>query len=243
MRHLSDRDPAIRIQCARGLGRIGWTPAIDAIVGRFKLETPWVRSRFADTLVGFKQRATWPLVAYLKINHRFETDGPVSAIHTLATIGDDQAVRPLIELLAEARDPEIRIATVEALGALGVPLAIRPLRNVAKTDDWRVRAKAAAALGDIGDGAAAPTLAAGLTDENWWVRRNSAASLASLPGGHDHLYAALRSPDRFARDAAAEALADVGAVMGARQRQSTGEATGDDLVLIDLIESQVTVTS
>jgi hypothetical protein len=243
MEHLSDREPVIRIQCARGLGRIGWTPAIDAIVDRFRFETPWVRSRFADTLIGFGQSATWPLLAYVKINHRFESEGSVNAIRTLATIGDDQAVRPLIELLAEARDSEIRIAVVEALGVLGAPLAIRPLRNIALSDDWRIRAKAATALGEIGDHTAAPSLASGLTDVSWWVRRNSAAALATLPGGLDHLYTALRSHDQYARDAAAEALADAGAVLGARQRQSTGEATVDDHFLISLIESQLTVTS
>jgi len=243
MDHLSDRNPVIRIQCARGLGRIGWTPAIDAIVERFRDETPWVRSRFADTLVRFGRTATWPLVAYVKITHRFETEGPVTAIRTLATIGDDQAVKPLIEILAEATDPEIRIAAIEGLGLLAGPLAIRPLRLSAHDEDWRIRAKAVTALGEIGDPAAGPALALALTDENWWVRRNSAAALADLSDGLMYLYEALESEDAFARDAASEALADAGAVLGARQRILDGEATDNDQLLIDFIESQLTVTS
>jgi HEAT repeat protein len=243
MEHLSDRNSVIRIQCARGLGRIGWSPAIDAIVERFRDETPWVRSRFADTLVRFGRTATWPLIAYVKINHLFETEGPVTAIRTLATIGDDQAVKPLIEILTEATDLEVRIATIEALGILAGPLAIRPLRMAANDEDWRIRAKAATALGEIGDPAAARTLAASLTDENWWVRRNSAAALAELPDGLDHLYEALESEDLFARDAASEALADAGEVIAARHRVLEGEATDNDRLLVDFIESQLTVTS
>jgi HEAT repeat protein len=243
MEHLSNRNPVIRIQCARGLGRMCWTPAIDAIVERFRDETPWVRSRFADTLVKFGRTATWPLVAYVKINHRFETEGPTTAIRTLAIIGDDQAVTPLIQILAEATDLEIRIAAIEALGILAAPLAIRPLRMAAREEDWRIRAKAAAALGDIGDPAAAPALATSLTDESWWVRRNSAASLAELPDGIDYLYEALESDDAFARDAASEALADAGEVLGARHRLFEGEATENDRRLIEFIEEQMTVTS
>ncbi|MGD2103408.1 MAG: HEAT repeat domain-containing protein [Acidimicrobiia bacterium] len=243
MTHLSDRSPVIRIQCARGLGRMRWTPAIDAIVERFRDETPWVRSRFADTLVRFDRAATWPLVAYVKINHRFETEGPVAAIRTLATIGDDQAVTPMIQILTEASDLEVRLAAIEALGILSGPLAIRPLRVVTRDDDWRIRAKAASALGEIGDLAAGPTLASCLTDENWWVRRNSAAALAQLPEGEELLYEALDSEDVFARDAAAEALADKGAVLGARHRLLIGEASEDDQKLIEFIEEQMTVTT
>src|SRR5690606_13823114 len=47
LEHLDDREPEIRVQAARGLGRMKWTPAIDAIVARFGMETPWVRARFA----------------------------------------------------------------------------------------------------------------------------------------------------------------------------------------------------
>ena len=68
MAHLSDLEPEIRIQCARGLGRMQHEPGIDAILERFGLEAPWVRARFADTLVGFGTKATWPLVAYVRAN-------------------------------------------------------------------------------------------------------------------------------------------------------------------------------
>lgn len=232
MEFLGDSEPEIRIQCARGLGRMKWTPAIDAIVDRFNFETPWVRSRFTGTLAGFGARATWPLIAYVRVNHRFESVGPAAAIRALGVIGDTQAGPPLIEILDEAADPEIQIAAIETLGLVGGPMALTPLTDVLESDDWRIRAKAATAVGDIGDPAAIPALATGLEDEDWWVRRNSAAALTRLPNGRSALYDGLASGDPFARDAAAEALADSGELIAARQRDESGTATAGDLALL-----------
>lgn len=232
MEHLTDREREIRIQAARGLGRMQWTPAIDAIVARLGTEIPWVASRFADTLVAFGRKATWPLIAYIRVNHRFESRGPVLALRTLASIGDEEAVRPIMQILDQATDPEVAIAAVETLGALRSPLAGERLRTAALSPDWRIRAKAVTALGDIGDPSAAPLLANCLTDRNWWVRRNSAAALARLPGGLDQLYAALNGSDPYAADAAAEALADTGELVAARRRMEEGNPTIKDLALL-----------
>lgn len=241
MAHLDDREPEIRIQCARGLGRIQWTPAIDAIVERFTVETSWVRSRFADTLVGFGSKATWPLIAYVRVNHHHESAASAMAIKTLAMIGDDQATGPLLEILAETTQGEVQIAAVEALGVLRSPLANGPLLQALASDDWRVRAKAATALGQIGDRSAVPALGHGLTDASWWVRRNSAAALARIPDGVDQLYAALEGLDRFAADAAAEALADAGELVAARRRMENGQATARDVTLLDYVRGEARV--
>ncbi|MCI0677617.1 MAG: HEAT repeat domain-containing protein [Actinobacteria bacterium] len=230
--HLSDREPEIRIQAAKGLGRMGWTPAIDVIVGRFATETPWVRARFADTLLGFGSAATWPLLAYITVNHRFEREGPVAAIRTLAALGDDQATQTLIEVLHDATDPEVKIATVETLGALGSPRAVPVLRNQIRSPDWRIRAKTVTALGEIGDVGSLDLLARALTDSDWWVRRNAAAALAKVGGGVDRLYEVLIGKDRFAADAAAESLADAGELAAARRRIGEGRPRERDMTLV-----------
>jgi hypothetical protein len=232
MEHLGDREPEIRIQAARGLGRMRWTPAIDAVVDRFNIETPWVRSRFADTLVNFGTEATWPLLAYIRVNHTFESDGPVAAIRTLGAIGDDQVVQPLIGILHDATDVEVKLAAIETLGALASPSAGPVLRVTARSADWRVRAKSMTALAEIGDTGSLDLLAGALADREWWVRRNAAAALIRVPGGIDRLYEALVGDDRFAGDAAAEALADAGELSAARQRAGTGEGRSRDFALI-----------
>jgi HEAT repeat protein len=232
--HLADREPEIRIQCARGLGRMRYEPAIGAILARFGLEAPWVRARFADTLVGFGDKATWPLVAYIRANLRHSgNEGVVEAIRVLSVIGDREVGPSLAGILRAAVDPEVRIAVIEALGAVGGPLAIRPLKYTFRSPDWRLRAKSATSLGHIGDPSINRVLARGLEDANWWVRRNSAAALAALPGGEAILFQAIGWDDQFARDAASEALADSGALAAARARHEAGSATESDLALLD----------
>jgi len=242
MEHLSDPEDEIRIQCARGLARTRWTPAIDDIVSRLSVETPWVRARFADTLVSFGAAATWPLLAYIRVNHRFESVGPATAIRTLANIADHAAVVPLLELLQEAIHPEIRIATVEALGPLGGVLALRPLEKEIRSEDWRVRAKAATALGVIKEQRAIPSLVDGIHDPSWWVRKNSARALAEIPEGRDELHRVIVGDDSYARDAAAEALADVGEIHESRQRVREGRGSASDFDLITLTDGTKSVS-
>lgn len=230
MNHLDDREPEIRIQAARGLGRMQWTPAIDQIVSRFSGEIPWVRSRFSDTLIGYGIKATWPLLAYVRINHRFETKGPSLALRTLGQIQDDEAVGPLVEILETSNDLEIRIATIEALGEIGNPEAEPTLSALLSSPEWQLRAKTASALGGLGDPEAIPGLVESLRDENWWVRRSAAAALALIPKGIEALYAELDDEDRFAADAAAEALTDAGELVSARRRIDHGESDVEPLI-------------
>lgn len=218
MEHLADREPEIRIQSARGLGRIRWTPAIDQIVQRFSIEIPWVRARFSDTLTLYGPAATWPLIAYVRINHRHENVGPALALRTIAQIADLQAVQPTIEILEQATDLEIEIAAIEALGALASPEAHPHLAARLDSPQWQLRAKSATALGEVGHPASIPLLRDSLRDPNWWVRRNSASALAHVNGGIEALYEALSDDDPYAADAAAEALTDAGELVYARER-------------------------
>ena len=240
--HLSDREQEVRIQCARGLGRMRWAPGVDAILSRFDVETPWVRSRFSDSLVSYGDAATFPLLAYIATNHRFNTSGVPTAIRTLGAIGDPLAVRPMIDLLAEAVDTEVQIALVEVLGLIGGPMDLGPLEKAARSEDWRVRAKAATALGSVGNDRIVDTLVAGLEDQNWWVRNNAAHALTLLPSGIDVLYMALLNDDRFARDAASEALSDAGELLRARDRIEAGVGAGRDFDLLEYVTGRAVST-
>ena len=238
--YLQDPEPEIRIQCARGLGRIKHSAAIDAILERFSVEEPWVRARFADTLVGFGAKATWPLIAYITVNlGHDENVGVIEAIRVLGTIGDPEAGPTLASIIRRTTDPEVALAAIEALGMVGGPLSIRPLKYTLRSPDWRLRAKSATSLGQIGDPSVNLALARSLEDANWWVRRNSAASLAGLPGGTALLFEAIGLEDAFARDAAVEALAGTGALTAARDRIEAGVGSDDDHRLIEYVSAQV----
>ena len=240
---LNDREPEVRIQCARGLGRMHHTPAIDAIIERFDEESPWVRSRFADTLVGFGAGAVWSLLAYIRVNHDHDegNEAVIEAIRILGTIGERDVGPALSDLLDSFEDPELKIAAIDSLGYIGGPMAVAPLVGFLDADDWRIRNKAAHSLGEIGDPLADPALRTSLEDENWWVRRSSAAALAGIPGGLETLHRALHADDVFARDAAAEALADCGELGKARERQEHGQATEDDLELLSFMTEDALV--
>jgi HEAT repeat protein len=244
MHHLKDRVPEIRVQSARGLARMRHTAAIDVILDRFHDETRWVQTRFAETLALFGRDAVWPLIAWVRVNHNYQGDGGVTEIiRILGIIGDSEVGPALAELLYTAEDPEVRIAIIETLGIIGGPLALRPLRRMIQSADWRIRAKAATAFSKIGDPSINPILREGLGDQSWWMRRNSAAALASLPGGIDLLYEAIGAPDQFTRDAAAEALADCGELIAARDRLESGKSDPRDAQLISYMHIPDPVTS
>ena len=240
LRHLDDREPEIRIQAARGLGRMKYVPAIEAITARLESETPWVRARFADTLLGFGGKATGPLLRYVRLHqHADNVAGVVQALRVLGLIGDHYSGPALSSVLDEAENTEVRLAAISALGWIGVPLVIPSLQQSLLSPDWRLRAKTATAMGDIGDPTVIPDLSGRLEDRNWWVRRNSASALARLPGGVDALYEALmNSPDPYAQDAAAEALFDVGDVTQARHHRTEGIATRAELRLLDYMRDE-----
>jgi HEAT repeat protein len=136
------------------------TPAIDAIIERFDEESPWVRSRFADTLVGFGAGAVWSLLAYIRVNHDHDegNEAVIEAIRILGTIGERDVGPALSDLLDSFEDPELKIAAIDSLGYIGGPMAVAPLVGFLDADDWRIRNKAAHSLGEIGDPLADPAL-------------------------------------------------------------------------------------
>jgi HEAT repeat protein len=230
VRHLTDREPDIRIESARGLARLKWTQAIDDIVARFAIEDTPVRARFADSLVGFGTRATWPLLAYIRVNHRSEDAGPALALRTVGRLRELAAADPIHDVLAESPSLEVTIAAIEALGDIASPDSARRLQTLLGDSRWQVSAKAAAALGKVSDPSSIPVLSAALRDASFWVRRNAASALARIPEGHKALYAALDDDDRYAADAAAEALADSGELVAARRRVDAGMSVEEPLL-------------
>ncbi len=244
LHHLNDRVPEIRVQSARGLARMRYTSAIDVILDRFEGESRWVQTRFAESLALFGRDAVWPLVAFIRVHHQHDNKkGITEIIRVLGIVGDSEAGPALAELLYTAEDVEIRLAIIDSLGLIGGPLALRPLRRMIQSEDWRIRAKTVRAFGLIGDPSINPILREHLLDPSWWVRRNSAAALRDLPGGVELLYEALDFTDAYARDAAAEALADAGELVAAQDRLEAGLGTERDFQLVGYMQASVGVQS
>ncbi|MEY4374296.1 MAG: hypothetical protein RL760_462 [Candidatus Eisenbacteria bacterium] len=119
-----------------------------------------------------------------------------------------RSARGSIEARLASPHLEVRVAAARALGRLGMPEAIPALMPLLADDRWPVRAMTAQALGRLSASPAVDALAIVVTDSSWWVRHHAAYALAAIGGdGHDALCAiAARSPDRYAREMAREAL-------------------------------------
>lgn len=119
-----------------------------------------------------------------------------------------RSARGSIEARLASPHLEVRVAAARALGRLGMPEATPALLPLLADDRWPVRAMTAQALGRLSASPAVDALADVVTDPSWWVRHHAAYALAAIGGdGHDALVTiAARSPDRYAREMAREAL-------------------------------------
>lgn len=112
----------------------------------------------------------------------------------LSTSEDGEVIASCLRVLADLHDPR------DAWSAR------RHLRHSASF----VRVQAAAALGKLGVRADEPRLVEMLTDKEWWVRYRAAQALVSFPFlTREHLqHVSTNHPDRYARDAMRQALAE-----------------------------------
>lgn len=97
----------------------------------------------ADALGSLGTPATQPLLAAL--NHR-NPAVRLGAIEALGTIHDQRSCKPLITLLEQDGNAEVRWVAALALGSLGCPDTISPLVRTLKDTDRYVRYGAAQAL-------------------------------------------------------------------------------------------------
>ena len=123
----------------------------------------------------------------------------------LGQIGNTRAIPKIIECLNDPERP-VRIETVKALAALGVP-AIAPLMQVFRDGDNRVRTGAMEALWMLGQPATTPLIMV-LKDDQSDVRMRAALLLGEIGDQKaiDHLTGLLSDENVMVRKEAFEAL-------------------------------------
>lgn len=129
-----------------------------------------------------------------------------AAVRALGEIGDPTAVSPLLHILIDDADSDLRWAATGALGRIG-PAALPGLLAALRDDNWKVRRSAAEALWSMADPQAVPGLIKALADRNDVVRQAVGGALvalgeAAVPG----LAEALQMGDDQGRRAAADLL-------------------------------------
>lgn len=227
---LADRSPQVRTQAVRGLARLRDIESIPAILDLARRVSPWEAARIADALVTIGLAATGAICDWLDR----EMERPDCSEETVAlagrilgSIGDPEAEPTLLRML-RSPNPEWRVTAASALERTGGPNAIEPLLEAIDDHSWQVRARAAVALGAIGGPGVTRAVAGLLYDPVWWVRQNAASALSELPGGTDHLIAALEGPDPYAADTALNQLTISGVLAEAAERVRAGVASEKD---------------
>jgi HEAT repeat protein len=204
---LWDSDPSAAAAAIRCLGALGDLWAIELLVAALRGE------RVARSRVAAQLERLYPSPGYLLLPLLRDSD-PAVRFWGATLIGPYEALGE-VDLVNMTRDedPNVRAAAVEALANRHGEEPARA--TIALLDDpvWFVRVHAARAAGQVAGSEAAPGIARLLADERWWVRTAAKDALESL--GRDAVSAlvpVLTSPDRFARNGAAEVLQDVGLV-------------------------------
>jgi HEAT repeat protein len=156
------------------------------------------------------------------------------AAYLLGRLGDMRSAT-VIERLTHDANADVRANAAEALAS--VPDE-RALCRLLADESWVVRSRAAKVAGITCQTSLAPRLAELLGDGSWWVRQNATLALAGLGAASvPALLGQLRSPDRFARNKAAEALVRGGYVSSQLEHlDEHGERDGETArqFLIDL---------
>jgi len=121
----------------------------------------------------------------------------MEAARKLGEIKDAAAVDPLISILKEDKDWNVRASAEDALVSIGTP-AVESLIVLLKDNDWHVRRRAARTLGEIRNSHVIQALEAAMqTDKDCCVRRFSAEGIGETndPRAAEILINALKNRD------------------------------------------------
>lgn len=234
--NLRHRSSGRRADACRVLGRLGYAPAIPALIERLEDPDPNVRQRAVAALGDLHAVEALDPIARMLDTTEGWTD--LLAMMALSRIGSESVPRvgallrastspamvkgllqvtaqtglaedpELIRALAQHQDPEVRVEAVRALGHLPANAESVDVCLAAMDDlAWPTRALAARSLGRLRDPRAIPRLERAMGDTAYWVRHHAGQALAALgEAGQSGLRRRLADPNPFVRDMATQML-------------------------------------
>ena len=206
---LGDAEPDVVGAAVRALGEAGATQdwAVEALLHALEQGTG-PRSRIASQLEHLAPRPGSGLLSLLEHSSSEVRFWAVTLLARYEGVETD-AVRAR----TGDPDPSVRAAAAETLAALGDSGALLVVVRLLDDQEWFVRAHACRAAATLGGLPVAGRLTPLLADERWGVRAAAKDGLRMLgPDTLQVLVPLLESPDRFARNGAAELLQDLGVV-------------------------------
>ncbi|MEW6599360.1 MAG: DUF3859 domain-containing protein [Nitrospirota bacterium] len=176
---MNEKDPVVRLSALRILGTLGEERALDPLLkalGNDKLRS--VASEAIEPLGGIKHsRALKTLIQLLKddnsnIRHH--------AINALGSMGDNQAVTPLLELLETEKDINMLNRIINSLSLIGDKNASQKIIVFLNHDNSQTRIQAATALLKIAAPDSVAALVNALGDKESIVRDYSYKALKEI---------------------------------------------------------------
>jgi len=173
---LDDHDEEVRAAAVDALGNIGEPRTVPALVSRLPRQSRHQRVRIVEALRRFGRAAVPSLMAYEQLHPE---DRAIVA-ELFGTIAATEAIDDLLRWTTDER-PAVRIATMHALGSIGLDQRgyYYALRALSSDPDAEMRAMAARALGRGARCEAAPYLARHLKDD-WIVAGHAAMGLREM---------------------------------------------------------------
>lgn len=201
------RSPSLPLSlaAARALVRLDPERGAAALMPLIEARDDWPQTRLWPLLREAGPAAvTGPLIAAIRA-----APPPRQArlAHFLPLADEGPAGELVHELLVTAAEDRLVGA---CLAVVDRPAELPAIRRLAAHPRWHIRMFAAKALGRLGERADEALLADLLDDPQWWVRYRAAQALVALPWMRRDALRELQAslPDRFARDALQQAIAE-----------------------------------
>ncbi len=199
------RDPREEVREAAlfALGRMGTREALESMLCTLDKGDRWSQEKVAQAVEEAGVESRQVLIGLL------EDENPrrrAFAAEVMGGIGGEEEAARLVEKLGDV-EADVRARAAASLGRMRHRPARPGLLRALDDPAWEVRAQAVRALGAIGEEEDAACMAKSLRDSEWWVRNSAASALREMgEAGEGPLIRMLWDDDRFAREAAAQAL-------------------------------------
>jgi HEAT repeat protein len=200
---LGDPKPEVREAALFALGRIGTGESLELMLDALGSGDRWSQEKVSEVVEKAGDKSRRLLVDLLRDE---DPSRRAFAAEIMGRVAGDQEAEYL-ERALEDEDVNVRARAADSLGRMRNRAARPALLRALEDPAWEVRAQAVKALGSIGDEEDTDSIAPALRDGEWWVRSNTAAALREMgETGEGPLVEMLWDEDRFAREAAAQAL-------------------------------------
>ena len=143
----------------------------------FKHDKAYMRAKLARVVGGMKNEDSQKALLHL-LKREAESEVQVSIIEALTNFPDKNSIKAILKFTGTTYRPEVRLTSVEALGAMKALSVVSKIAKMAKRDKVEIRCSAIWALGEIGGDVAQKTVEDLLSDSSASIRASACNAAA-----------------------------------------------------------------